>query len=109
MKLFFENISAFEKVSRDNPLESSVEQALEIFENLPQDDGSSMGFVDSNNILIEFSKYNRFLWLVEIPIFEKNGSFQALCNKHQCKRVIRQLFKGTDPFLTCEFEFEGNL
>lgn len=109
MKLFFENISACERISRSFPLESSVEQALEIFENLPENDGSSMGFIDSNNILIEFQKFNQFLWLIEIPVFSENGSFQAVCNRHQCKRVIKQLFQGVDPFLTCDFEFQSNL
>lgn len=109
MKLFFENISAHDRIQIDSALESSVEQALEIFENLPQDDGSSMGLVNEDNIAVLFQKYNRFMWLVEIPIFAKNGSFQVICTPDQCKRIIKEIFDGADPFSVADFTFESYL
>ncbi|MFA7447724.1 MAG: hypothetical protein WCY77_04745 [Weeksellaceae bacterium] len=109
MKLFYENISARDRVSRQSALESSLEQALEVFEYLPEDDGSSMGFIHEDNIVIQILKYNRFLWLIEIPVFAENGAFQATCNRNQCKRIIARLFSGDDPFSICDFKFESNL
>lgn len=109
MKLFFENISENLKVPVDFPLEAVLEQALDIFEQLPEDDGSSFGILNENNVVIQFNKYNKFLWLVEIPDIPKNGIHQAFCNRHQCVRLVEDIFSGADPFSLVEFKFESYL
>lgn len=109
MKLFFENISEQMKVQMDFPLDAVLEQALDIFEQLPEDDGSTFGIVNDVGTVVQFSKYNKFLWLVEIPDIPKNGIHQAFCNRHQCMRIIEELFAGADPFTLSEFNFESYL
>src|SRR5690606_2283844 len=109
MKLFFENITENLKVPVDFPLEADLEQALEIFEGLPEDDGSIFGILHENNVGIHVNKYNKFLWLVEIPDIPKNGIHQAFCNRHQCVRLIEDIFSGADPFSLVEFKFESYL
>ena len=109
MKLFFENITEDIKVPMDFPLEAVLEQALEIFEQLPEDDGSSFGIVNDQQIVVQFSKYNRFMWLVEIPDVSKHGVHKAICNRHQCVRLIEDIFSGADPFFLVEFKFESYL
>lgn len=109
MKLFFENISEQMKVPVDFPLDAVLEQALDIFEQLPEDDGSTFGIVNDNNIVLQFSKFNKFLWLVEIPDIPKNGIHQAFCNRNQCIRLIEDVFSGADPFTLLEFKFESYL
>lgn len=109
MKLFFENISDDVKVPMDFPLDAVLEQAWEIFEDLPEDDGSTFGIVNEKNVVVQFSKYNKFMWLVEIPDVSKHGVHQAICNRNQCLRIIEDLFSGADPFSVCEFKFESYL
>lgn len=107
MKLYYENITEEEKISVDFPLESSVEQALDVFENLPQYDGSSFGLVDENSLIVHFEKFNKFMWLIEIPMLSENGSYQAICNINQCKKLIKELFNDTDPFSIVDFDFKS--
>lgn len=109
MKLFFENITDNMKIPMDFPLDAVLEQAMDIFEQLPEDDGSSFGIVNDKNIVIQFSKYNKFLWLVEIPDMSRNGIHQSFCNRHQCIRLIEDIFSGADPFTLSEFKFESYL
>ncbi len=109
MKVFFENISEYMKVSIDFPLDAVLEQALDIFEQLPEDDGSSFGVVNENNMVIQFSKFNKFLWLIEIPDISRNGIHQTHCNRNQCIRLIEDIFSGADPFTLSEFKFESYL
>src|SRR5690606_20690057 len=109
MKLFFENISENLKVPMDFPLDAVPEQAIEVFEQLPEDDGSTFGLVNDVSVVIQFSKYNKFLWLVEIPDVPKNGIHQAFCNRNQCLRFIEDVFSGAEPFKLLEFKFESYL
>lgn len=109
MKLFFENITEDVKVPMDFPLDAVLEQAIEIFEKLPEDDGSSFGIQTDENIAVQFSKYNQFLWLVEIPDVSKHGVHQAICNRNQCIRILEDLFSGVDAFSVTKFKFESYL
>ena len=105
MKLFFENITENVKVPMDFPLDAVLEQALEVFEELPEDDGSTFGIVNEQDIVVQFSKYNTFMWLVEIPDLPKHGVHQAICNRNQCIRILEDLFSGADAMSVAEFKF----
>lgn len=109
MKLFFENITEEVRVQMDFPLEAVLEQALEVFESLPEDDGSSMGLVTDEGIVLQFRKYNKFMWLVEIPDMSKHGVYQAIVNRNQCIRFIEDVFSGANPFSVIQFKFESFL
>ena len=109
MKLFFDNITEQEKIPMDFPLDAVLDQALDLFEQLPRDDGSSFGIVNENNTVVQFSKYDKFLWLVEIPDTSKHGVYQAFLNQNQSIRLIENLFLGEDPFSVNEFKFESYL
>jgi len=109
MKLFFENVTEDEKVPMDFPLEAVLEQVLDLFGQLPESDGSSFGLVTDSNLVIQFSKYNRFMWMVEIPEIIKMGVHRAILNKYQCVRLIEDLYTGADPFTVCEFKFKSYL
>lgn len=106
MKLFFENITQNERIPIDSPLEAILEQAMDLFEQLPEDDGSSFGLLTDENLIIHFYKFNRFMWRIEIPYKAQNGFWQAVCNRNQVKRILKDLFSGVDPFSVCKFEFE---
>ncbi|MET3733036.1 hypothetical protein [Moheibacter stercoris] len=109
MKLFFDNISEQVKIPMDFPLEAVLEQALEVFDQLPEDDGSSFGIVNEQNIVVQFYKFNAFMWMVEIPDHSKHGIYQAICNRGQCIRIIEDLFSGADAMTVAQFKFESYL
>jgi hypothetical protein len=109
MKLFFENITDEIKIPMDFPLDAVFEQAMEVFEQLPEDDGSSFGIVNDQNVMVQFRKYNQFMWLVEIPDHSKHGVHQAICNRGQCIRIIEDLFSGADAMSVTQFKFESYL
>lgn len=106
MKLFYENISQNDRIPIEFPLEAVLEQALDIFEQLPEDDGSSFGVITEEGFLIHFYKFNQFMWKAEIPDKEKNGFWTAICNPNQLKRMLIKLFNGESPFELIDFEFE---
>lgn len=109
MKVFFENISADMKISMDFPLEAVLEQALDVFEQLPENDGSSFGIVTETETVVQFRKFNSFMWLVEIPDTSKHGVHKAICSRNQCIRIIEDLFSGVDAMSVTEFKFESYL
>lgn len=109
MKVFFENLTQNTKIPIDFPLEAVKEQALEIFQSLPEDDGSYFGLVNDSGGVLQFSKYNRFMWLVEIPDMANHGYFQSICNKNQCEKLIFSVFEGVDPMEVYPFKFESYL
>lgn len=109
MKLFFENITEDIKVPMDFPLEAVLEQALDVFAQLPEDDGSTFGIVTEKEVTVQFRKYNQFMWLIEIPDVPKHGVHQAICNRNQCIRIIEDLFSGADALTVTQFKFQSYL
>ena len=97
LKVFFQNFTNKMKVSIHKPLDAVLEQVLEVFEFLPQHDGSYLGIISEQEITIQFTKYNKFVWLIEIPIPEKKGSYQMFLTDHKCKRIITSIFEGINP------------
>lgn len=108
MKLFYENISQNDMVPVEAPLEAVLDQALDVFERLPEDDGSSFGLITDEQISIQFYKFNRFLWRAEIPDKENDGFWTAVCSPNQIKVILKKLFDGEPAFSVYAFEFEKN-
>ncbi|WP_313578347.1 hypothetical protein [Chishuiella sp.] len=106
MKIFFENYADDLLVETELPLEGSLEQAIEIFHNLPDYDGSYIGFVNRDGNTIQISKYDRFLFLVEIPIYNEQGSYSILFTYYQVKQLIENIYKGFDPYNIQGLKFE---
>ncbi len=109
MKIFFENYADDLNVETELPLQGSLEQAIEIFHNLPDYDGSYIGFVNRDGNTVQISKYDRFLFLVEIPVYEEQAAYSVLFNYFQVKQLIENLFKGFDPYTIQGLKFEHYL
>jgi len=107
MKLFYENVGKDERIPLDQALEASYEQVLDVFEQFPEDYDSVFGLITDEELAVSFSKYNRFLWQVEIPDNENQGVWRAVCNRNQLKRALKELFEEINPFLVCDFKFES--
>lgn len=106
MKIFFENYADNLLVETNFPLEGSLEQAVDIFHNLPDYDGSFIGFVNEDGNTVQISKYDRFLFLVEIPVEDQDASYYKLFNYYQIKNLIEHLFNGFDPYDIPDLKFE---
>ncbi len=98
MNIFFHNIADNLEVETDEPLFGSLEQAVEIFHNLPDYDGSYLGLVNTDGNVVQISKYDRFLFLIEIPIYEQQGAYSVLFTYFQVMDLLAKLYQGFDPY-----------
>ncbi len=85
MKIFFENYADDLQVETELPLEGSLSQAIEIFHNLPDYDGSYIGLMNQDGNTVQISKYDRFLFLVEIPVYQEQASYSVLFDPYNIK------------------------
>lgn len=92
MRLFFKNYQNNLSISAKYALETSIWQALDIFDNLPENDDSFLGLINSENEVLKFSKYDKFLWIVEIPIPDKQGALQGYFTRPRCREIIKNVF-----------------
>lgn len=106
MKIFFENYADDLTVETELPLEGSLSQAIEIFHNLPDYDGSYIGFENQAKNTVQISKYDRFLFLVEIPVYEEQASYSILFTYFKVKQLIIDLYNGFDPYTIKGLKFE---
>ncbi|MEG0930357.1 hypothetical protein [Algoriella sp.] len=109
MKIFFENYADDLIVETELPLEGSLQQAIEIFHNLPDYDGSYIGLVNQDGNTVQISKYDRFLFLVEIPVYEEQASYSTLFTYFQVKQLLINLYQGFDPYTIKGLKFEPYL
>ena len=109
MKIFFENYADDLIVETELPLEGSLQQAIEIFHNLPDYDGSYIGLVNQDGNTVQISKYDRFLFLVEIPVYEEQASYSTLFTYLQVKELLINLYQGFDPYEISNLKFETYL
>jgi len=106
VKIFFENYADDLNVETNFPLEGSLEQAIDIFHNLPDYDGSFIGFENNDGNTVQISKYDRFLFLVEIPVYEQQGAYTKLFHYQQVRNLIDYLYEGFDPYDIPDLKFE---
>ncbi len=108
LQLYFTNYSNKINVSIHSPLEAVKEQALEIFDRLPQNDGSFMGIINENSQTVQISKYNKFVWLIEIPNAKRKGNYQIFLTPNKTRKLIEDLFNGFNPMKINGLFFEKN-
>lgn len=92
MRLYFKNYRDNIEVKTKDALEASVWQALEIFNNLPETDNSFLALKNSENDVLLITKYNKFVWLIELPKPEKGGCYQGFYTKNKCRNIIKDVF-----------------
>lgn len=109
MKVSFHNVNLEIEVAENAPLDASIEQVMDIFLHLPEDDGSFLTLINNDNIHTRFSKYNKFVWLVEIPVPMRKGIYQIFLTKRRCFILIEDIFNGVDPLSINGLMFEKNL
>jgi len=109
MRLYFQDYNKKLCVPTASPLEASVWQALDIFNNLSEDDGSMIGLVDDENEALQFMKYNKYVWLIEIPKPELGGSYQGYFTKNKCRKIISEIFAGLPLSQVTGLSFEKYL
>lgn len=109
MRVYFQNYRDKTGVGSSHPLEGSIWQALDIFDNLPEDDGSFFGIVDEDDEALQFIKYNKYVWLIEIPKPDLGGSYQGYFTKNKCRKIISEVFAGLPLSQVTGLSFEKYL
>ncbi|CAM3387434.1 hypothetical protein [uncultured Empedobacter sp.] len=109
VKIFFENYADDLQVETELPLDGSLSQAIEIFHNLPDYDGSFIGLINRDGNTVQISKYDRFLFLVEIPVYHEQASYSTLFTYFQVMQLLHDLYKGFDPYNIKGLKFEQYL
>lgn len=109
MLLYFQDYTNNICVPTEAPLEASVWQALDIFNNISDDDGSYIGLVDEHQETLQFMKYNKYVWLIEIPKPHLGGSYQGYFTKNKCKKIISEIFDGLPLSQVSGLSFEKYL
>ena len=106
LQLYYFDATENQGISIHEPLFSSTEQALEIFEIIADDTNSFLGIISHNKYAVQFSKYNKFVWLVEIPHQTKKGCYQIFLTPNKAKNLIEDIYKGFNPLKINGLMFE---
>ena len=107
VKVFFQNYQKQLGVSAAQPLWACNTQVLEIFQNLPFDDGSFLVIINSHGDKIKMSGYNKFVWKIDIPIIKKQGAYRIFLPKEKCISFIEQIYQGIPPNKINGLSFES--
>ena len=67
------------------------------------------GLVNQDGNTVQISKYDRFLFLVEIPVYEEQASYSTLFTYFQVKQLLINLYQGFDPYTIEGLKFEPYL
>ncbi len=106
LKIYFYDFENQIQLSIHEPLEASLEQTLEVYQSVSQNSNSYMGIISLQGHTVEFSKYNKFVWKVEIPHKRKKGSYQIFLTPTKLKNLIIELFEGKNPMKINGLMFE---
>ncbi|MDO5654826.1 MAG: hypothetical protein Q4G27_01655 [Flavobacteriaceae bacterium] len=109
MRVYFQNYREKTGVPTGKPLYGSIWQVLDIFDNLPEEDGSFIGIVDDDDESLQFMKYNKYVWLIEIPKPDLGGSYQGYFTKNKCRKIILEIFDGLPLSQVAGLSFEKYL
>ncbi len=97
LKLYFYDFNSKTQVSIHEPLESCLEQALEVFSGIKENSNSYLGIISAHDSTVQISKYNKFVWLIEIPHHKKKGSYKIFLTPNKVETLIKDLYKGFNP------------
>lgn len=106
LKLYFYNNDLKMAISSEDALYSSDSQALELLDLIDNNYNSYLVIFSANQMKVQFTKYNKFVWNIEIPHQSKNGSYQIFLTPNKAKRLIEDLYKGFNPLKINGLMFE---
>ncbi|MDO5509113.1 MAG: hypothetical protein Q4F57_00315 [Weeksellaceae bacterium] len=95
-------------IPQNAPLESSVWQAIELFDCLPESDGSYIGFIDLKYQVMRITKYNKYVWIIKVQQPQRHGSLQGYFTKYKCRRIISEIFGGVPMHRVEGLSFEAD-
>jgi len=85
--------------------DGTLDEILQDFFDLSEEDGSFLGLENEQGQVIQFMWEGDNNWLVDIPVMEKEGSFQKHADYDGCVDFIEQFFNGI-AVDTSKFIFE---
>lgn len=93
MKVFYYDAYLDEGIDSDNCKIVTLDEAIDYFYGLTDEIGSFIGFVDSNENVIQFAWEREDIWLVDIPKVEYSFAFQKEASYEEIVEIIRIVFK----------------
>lgn len=94
MKIFLYDTEIDNEV---NDHKAGLEEALDEFYALSDEDGSFFGIEDSNNKILQFSWEDDNKWLIDIPVEPGKYSLQKYANYEECIDLIKNFYQGEKP------------
>jgi hypothetical protein len=98
-----------EYIDGRKPKEITLEAALQEIENLPYTVRDNfIGFINEKGETIQFPRYERDNWLIDVPVFEK-GKYAYSLNDNgltteKVKEVVKKFFSGENWQSLCNLK-----
>lgn len=92
MKIFFHNYNTREGITSDDPQESNLNQAIEIFRTLNSETENYFGIIDESDETIQFVLEAENKWLIEIPHPPRFINDQKFGTFEECISIITETF-----------------
>ena len=109
MKYFYYDVTDYDYDDEDESNEfeddGTLDEILQRFYDLSEEDGSFLGLEDEQERVIQFMYNDSNDWLVDIPKTEKKGSWQKHASYDECVALIEKFYSG-DTIDISDFTFQ---
>jgi hypothetical protein len=109
MKYFYYDVTDYDYDDEDESNEfeddGTLDEILQSFYDLSEEDGSFLGLENEQGKIIQFMWNDNNNWLVDIPKIEKEGSLQKHADYDECVALIKK-FYGEDIIDISDFTFQ---
>jgi len=108
MKLFKND--GQQEISGDTPIDTTLKTALTEIEMFPieeQQQGSFIGFINEKNETIQFIRFTKDNWLIDVPLMKGKRYSHSLqeseLSTKKVKQIVRKFFIKGDWKSECDF------
>ena len=89
--------------------ESKVATELEVityFKKLSTEEGTFIGIFKGEDDTLQFGWLRDDIWIIDIPIVSKQGSYQKEGSREECIELIKEQYKNFDLSFSHSYTFE---
>lgn len=104
MKVFF---SDAETGAHRDDYEANLDEAINVFYELSDTEGSFMGLVNHIGKIVQFAWTDDDKWTINIPLPERGGALYKHGDYETCQQVIIDYYNGKSPELLNGLKFEA--
>lgn len=92
----------------NKPKEINLEVALKEVDKLPTTEGNFIGFVKEKEETIQFVRFEKDGWLIDVPVFEKGKYAYSLndteLTTEKVKEIVKKFFLGENWQSLCNLK-----